>query len=357
MAVLLVLAACGENQQSSRKAEPATRVPMPVIEATRAQFGRPLVATNGDFLDVKDVIEDGERLLVLNGKPEELWELPMAPPHTLRRLSAPREFGQASVRAMTAHSSGISFLGLDGKLRVMSSDAPEVLARTVRAWEPMQRPVALGEWRDGQWIAVHLVLTMKSTAVLMDSVIVSTLDREDRVTRVYAFERAGPSRADKLFLDVLAGRALRGQVILVGNAPLRVITISADSVRVDTLLDAPLRPIDEAELAKLRRELADSRTPQFALEAPLLTREPAAAALPISGGYLVVAQAGSDVFVADLYCGVRFRKTVLSRTSISGMFVTQRGLAVVDEPEANASESPSRLSYYRASDFISECTQ
>lgn len=358
MVTLLILAGCGENQQSALARPHAERVSLPLIELAPRQFSQPLIADNGDLLDVKDVIEDGQRLLVLNGRPEELWEMPLAPPHALRRISRPREFGQASVRVMTAHSRGISYLGLDGRLRVMEREAPDVLARTVRAFPPMQRPVALGEWLNGRWVAVHSVLTMSSASSILDSVVVSTLDESDSVSRVYAFERTGPSRPEKLLLDLVSGRVVRGQVVLTANDPARIITVLERAVRIDTLLDAPARPFSAADLEVMNREMRDSRMPPAVRAAPFPAHQFAAVtALPVEGGYLVVAQAGEESFVADLYCGVHFRRTVLSRTSISKIFVVERGLAVVDEPVDAASESPARLSYYRAQDFIAECTK
>lgn len=356
--VLLGLAACGESQQSTSTPPRSKRDAVPVVEVAAPRLQRQLVATDGSFIDAKDVVEDGARLLVLNGKPEELWELPMSSPHTLRRISEPRQFGQASVRAMVAHSAGISFLGVDGRLRVMRKSDPAILERTLRAYAPMQRPVALGESADGGWLAVHATMAVVGSATVVDSIAVSTLDASGRVLRVHAFERAGPSRPAAFFLDRIAGRVLAGRAILVGSAPARIITVTSGAPRVDTLLDAPARPFDTDELERIRRSVADARTPQSVREAPLPTHvSPVVAALPFPGGHLAVAEIGAESRVADLYCENRFRRTVLSRPSIVEIFVTMNGLAVIDEASDAAPETPPRLSFYRAVDLIAECTR
>ncbi len=356
--VLLGLAACGESQQSTTTRSSSRRDSIAVVEAAAPRLQRPLVASDESFIDAKDVIEDGSRLLVLNGKPEELWELPMSSPHTLRRISEPRQFGQASVRAMVAHSAGISFLGVDGRLRVMSKRDPAILERSLRAYAPMQRPVALGESADGQWLAVHATMAVIGAVTVVDSIAVSTLDASGRVLRVHAFERAGPSRPEAFFLDRISARVLAGRAVLVGSAPARIITVTSGAPRVDTLLDAPERPFDAAELERMRRSVADARTPQSVRESPLpVYLSPVVAALPFRGGHLVVAEIGADSRAADLYCENRFRRTVLSRPSIVEIFVTASGLAVIDEASDASPETPPRLSFYRAEDLIAECAK
>lgn len=358
MVVLLGLVACGEPQQSTTRGEVRERDNVPTVEAAPPRFSHPLISPDGAFLDVRDVAVQGAQLLVLTGKPEEVWELSLQAPRVLRRIAEPRKFGQASVRAMAAHSRGLSFLGLDGRLRLMSREDPAVLARTVRAFAPMMRPVALGEQEDGQWVAVHAHIAVSDATAYADSVIVSTVSASEQVTRIFAMERVGPGRPGMLFRDRITGRVLNGVAVLAGSEPVRVIRISSSAIRIDTLLGAPERPMPDSELQKLRKRLQDARTPQVAREAPLpLLLSAAVAAIPFAGGMLVVAEAGVETFAADLYCGRTFKKTVLSRSTLSSIFVTPGGLVAIDEPDSEGADAPARLSFYPLDDFLSECAK
>lgn len=355
---LLVLAGCGEDQQSPNPQYQSA----PVVEVASVEFAGPtltkeLRTADGTLLVVSDVIEDNERLLLLTSKPEELWELPLRESGTLRRLSEPRKFGQASVQAMAAHSNGISFIGLDGRLRVMKPEAPEQLATTIRAYPSMHRPLALGEWGERRWIVVHAAIAVLGNSSFVDSVLITTLDADGRVTRLAGFERAGPTRPNAFFADRIAARAFRDRVVLVGSDPARVIWLRGDGIQQDSLLDAPRRPIEAQALEKLRKEIERSGTPQFVRDSPFPAVQPAVlSALPFAAGYLVVAAVSDDVSAADLYCGNRFRQTLISRASAREMFVTETGVAVIDESITDPS-LPARLSFYRIQDLISECTK
>jgi hypothetical protein len=354
---LLVLAGCGEDQQSLQRQVSVPTVAVADVELVEPVLTRDLRTEAGTLLVAKDVIEDSGRLLVLTTKPEELWELAFEAPYALRRITEPRKFGQASVQAMAAHSNGVSFIGLDGRLRVMRPDAPDQLAKTVAAFPSMHRPLALGEWSEKRWLAIHGVITVLGTSLFADSVIVSAFDLDNHVTRVAAFERAGPGRPDAFFADLIGARVFRDRAVLVGTDPVRVVSLREQSMRVDSLLDAPQRPLEARSLEKLKKELESPRIPQFVRDSRFPDFQPAAlAALPFATGFVVVAAISDDITAADLYCGNRFRRTVISRASAREMFVTENGLAVIDESITDAS-IPARLSFYRLQDFIPECTK
>ncbi len=366
---LLVLAACGGDQQSGRTGEEIA-----VVEAVPPRFTQPLLADDGTMLSVRDVIARDSALLILDGSSGELWQLDLTSTPTpvstptgtpaLRRLSRPRQFGQGDVFAMTAHSAGLSLIGIDGVLRVMQRADADELAYTIRAFRPIHRPIALGEWPSGRWVAVHSVVVLQGTPV--DSVIVSALEPAGHVSRVFGTERSGPSRPDAFMVDPISARALRDRVVLVGADPARVISISATGTatgtridtQVDTLLNSPRRELSAAEQAGLEKMLTDPRTPAALRQSRRPEQRPAArAALPLAEGYLVVAQGGEEAQFLDLYCGRTFRRTLISRAGLNDIFVVDGGIVTIDEPPSDAPERPQVLSYYRSRDFLTECAK
>jgi len=359
---LLVLAACGGDQQSRRTGEKVADVTgeeIAVIEAVSPHVTQPLLADDGTMLSVRDVIATDSALLILDGSSGEVWQLDLTSTHTstaLRRLSRPRQFGQGDVFAMAAHSAGLSVIGVDGALRVMQRADADRLAYTIRAFRPIHRAIALGEWPSGRWVAVHSVVVLQGTPV--DSVIVSAVDSAGQVSRLFGTERSGPSRPDAFMVDPISARALRDRVVLVGADPARVISIASKGVRIDTLLNPPRRELSAAERAGLERMLSDPRTPA-ALRASRQPRQrPAArAALPFPEGYLVVAQGGEEAQFVDLYCGRTFRRTLISRGGLNDVFVVEGGIVTVDEPPSDAPDLPQVLSFYLSRDFLKECAK
>ena len=364
---LLVLAACGGDQQLRRTGEnipDVTDEKIAVVEAVSPHVTQPLLAADGTMLSVRDIIATDSALLILDGSSSELWQLdltstPTSTP-TLRRVSRPRQFGQSDVFAMAAHSAGLSVIGIDGALRVMQRADADKLAYTSRAFKPIHRPMALGEWPSGRWVAVHSLVVLQGTPV--DSVIVSAVDSAGHVSRVFGYERSGPSRPGAFMVDPISARALRDRVLLVGADPARVISISATGTRidtqVDTLLDPPRRELTAVERAGLQKMLTDPRTPAALRLSRRPEQRPAArAALPIAGGYLVVAQGGEEAQFLDLYCGRTFRRTLISRAGLNDVFVVEGGIVTVDEPPSDAPERPQVLSFYRSQDFLTECAK
>ncbi len=347
---LLVLAACGGDQQVRETPED-----LPVIEAVTPVVTRDLKADDGALLAVRDLVSDGDALMLLDGPADEVWRLSLRPPYTLERVSRPRRFGQPEVFAMAAHSAGLTFIGVDGTLRVMEPADADMLARTIRAFAPVHRPIALGEWDGRHWVAVHAVTVLRETAV--DSVIVSRVAPDGAVSRVYGYERAGRSRPHQFLADPMGARVVAGRVVLVGADPARIITIGDTEVRVDTLLEVPRRELSAKERNGLQRMLDDPRLPATLRNAVLPDRRPAAiAALPFDGGYAVVAQGSEEAQFVDLYCGRAFRRTLLARAGLHDIFVVAGGLVTIDDPPLEAPESPARLSFYRVTDFIAECS-
>lgn len=368
---LLVLAACGGDQQSRRTggniADP-TGEGIATVEAVSPHVTQPLLAADGTMLSVRDVVASDSGLLILDGSSGELWQLDLTRTPTgtatntptLRRVSSPRQFGQGDVFAMTAHSAGLSMIGIDGVLRVMQRADADELAYIIRAFKPIHRPIALGEWPSGRWVAVHSVVVLQGTAV--DSIIVTAVDSAGRVSRLFGTERSGPSRPDAFMVDPISARALRDRVVLVGAEPARVISISATrtpiDTRIDTLLDPPRRALGAAEQAGLQKMLTDPRTPPVLRASRRPVHRPAArAALPFAEGYLVVAQGGEEAQFLDLYCGRTFRRTLISRPGLNDLFVVNGGIVTVDEPPIDAPERPQVLSFYRSQDFLSECAK
>lgn len=352
---LLVLAACGGDQQSRRPGEEIA-----VVEAVPPHLTRPLLADDGTMLSVRDVVATESALLILDGSSSELWQLDLTSTptntSTLRRVSRPRRFGQGDVFAMAAHSAGLSVIGIDGVLRVMQRADADALAYTIRAFKPIHRPIALGEWPSGRWVAVHSLVVLQGTPV--DSVIVSAVDPAGQVSRLFGTERSGPSRPDAFIVDPISARALRDRVVLVGADPARVISISPSGTRVDTLLNPPRRALSPAERAGLEKMLTDPRTPAALRSSRRPESRPAArAALPFAEGYLVVAQGGEEAQFLDLYCGRTFRRTLISRAGLNDVFVVEGGIVTVDEPPSDAPERPQVLSFYRSRDFLSECAK
>ena len=367
--VLLVLAACGGDQQSQRTGKniiDVTGEAIAVVEAVSPHVTQPLLADDGTMLSVRDVVATDGALLILDGSSGELWQLDLASTPTStatpRLVSRPRRFGQGDVFAMTAHSAGLSLIGIDGALRVMQRADADKLAYTIRAFRPIHRPIALGEWPSGRWVAVHSVVVLQGTPV--DSVIVSAVDSAGRVSRVFGTERSGPSRPDAFMVDPISARALRDRVVLVGADPARVISISISAsgtridTQVDTLLDPPRRELSAGERAGLQKMLTDPRTPAALRSSRRPEQRPAArAALPFAGGYLVVAQGGEEAQFLDLYCGRTFRRTLISRAGLNDVFVVEGGIVTVDEPPSDAPERPQVLSFYRSQDFLTECAK
>ncbi|HRN52541.1 MAG TPA: hypothetical protein PK788_03545 [Gemmatimonadaceae bacterium] len=350
--VLLVLAACGGDQQQGVAEED-----VPSIEVVRPQFERALVASDGTLLSPRDVVSGRNSLLVLDESADEVWELPLAPSSETRRVSRPRRFGQSGVFAYTQHSAGLSLLGVDGALRVMDAADPDRLERTMRAFAPRHRPVALGESESGGWVTVHSLLVLAGDAAA-DSVIVSVVDTAGRVTRRYGFERAGPSRPRMFVADFVSARALGDRIVIGGAEPARVITVTAARVTVDTLENVPVRELNANERAGLDRVRNDARAPQMLREARVPGGRPAVrGALPIDGGFLVVAQGREAAQFVDLYCGRSFARTVLARPTIEEIFVTTHGIVAIDAPRVSGADAPAMLSYYAASDFLSECAK
>jgi hypothetical protein len=155
-------------------------------------------------------------------------------------------------------------------------------------------------------------------------------------------------------------------VVLVGADPARVISISATGTgtgaridtRVDTLLDPPRRELGAVERAGLEKMLTDPRTPAALRSSRRPEWRPAAsAALPFTGGYLVVAQGGEEAQFLDLYCGRTFRRTLISRVGLNAIFVVEGGIVTVDEAPSDAPERPQVLSFYRSGDFPTECAK
>lgn len=348
---LLVLAACGGDQQSR-----AAQDEVPVIAAVQPAVTRELKADDGTLLALRDVVSDGESLFLLDGASDEVWRLSLLPPHALQRASRPRRFGQAEVFAMAPHSAGLSLLGIDGALRVMEPGDADRLSRTIRAFAPVHRPLALGEWDGRGWVTVHAVTVLRETAV--DSVIVSNVAQDGAVSRVDGYERAGPSRPGKFIADPVGARVVAGNVVLVGADPARVVTISRTGVRVDTLLEAPRRSLSRNERDGLKRMLDDPRLPASLGDADLPDRRPAAiAALPFEGGYAVVAQGGEEAQFVDLYCGRSFRRTLLARPGLHTIFVVTGGIVTIDDAPLDSPERPERLSFFRTQDFVAECSK
>lgn len=348
---LLVLAACGGDRQLRL---PAAEIAD--LEIVKPAVTRALEADDGTLLSARDVVADAGALFILDGSSEEVWRLSLEPPHGLTRVSRPRRFGQTAVFAMSAHAAGLSLIGVDGVLRVMDPDDPDQMSRTIRAFASLHRPLALGEWQDLHWVTVHAVTVLREEAV--DSVIVSSVSPAGAVTRVYGYERAGKSRADAFMADPMSARVVDGRVVLVGADPARVITVGPGSVRVDTLLDAPVRDLNASERSGLQRMLEDPRLPASLRRARLPERRPAAIdALPFAGGYAVVAQGGEEARFLDLYCGQSFRRTLLSRAGVNEIFVVDGGVVAIDDPPLTNAERPERLSFFRSQDFIAECNK
>lgn len=364
---LLVLAACGGDQQSQRTGKniaDVTGEEIAVLEAVSPHVTQPLLADDGTMLSVRDVVATDSALLILDGSSGELWQLDLTgtPTSTTppRLVSRPRQFGQGDVFAMTAHSAGLSLIGIDGALRVMQRADADELAYTIRAFRPIHRPIALGEWPSGRWVAVHSVVVLQNTPV--DSVIVSAVDSAGHVSRLFGTERSGPSRPDAFMVDPIGARVLRDRVVLVGADPARVISISSNGTRidtrVDTLLDPPRRELSAGERAGLQKMLTDPRTPPALRTSRRPEQRPAArAALPFAEGYLVVAQGGEEAQFLDLYCGRTFRRTLISRAGLNDVFVVEGGIVTVDEPPSDAPDRPQVLSFYRSRDFLTECAK
>lgn len=360
---LLVLAACGGDQQSQRTGKDIADVTgeeIAVLEAVSPHVTQPLLADDGTMLSVRDVVATDSALLILDGSSGELWQLDLMGTPTPRLVSRPRQFGQGDVFAMTAHSAGLSLIGIDGALRVMQRADADELAYTIRAFRPIHRPIALGEWPSGRWVAVHSVVVLQNTPV--DSVIVSAVDSAGHVSRLFGTERSGPSRPDAFMVDPIGARVLRDRVVLVGADPARVISISSNGTRidtrVDTLLDPPRRELSAGERAGLQKMLTDPRTPPALRTSRRPEQRPAArAALPFAEGYLVVAQGGEEAQFLDLYCGRTFRRTLISRAGLNDVFVVEGGIVTVDEPPSDAPERPQVLSFYRSRDFLTECAK
>lgn len=350
--LLLVLAACGGNQQSG-----TAEADVPTVEVVRPRFERALAASDGTLLSPRDVVSGLNSLLILDGSADEVWELPLEPSAEFRRIARPRRFGQHGVFAFTRHPAGLSLLGVDGALRVMDADEPDQLRRTIRAFAPRHRPLALGESESRGWVAVHSLLVLDG-ARAADSVIVSLVDTGGRVTRRYGFERTGPSRRGTFVADFVSARALGDRIVIGGAEPARVITVTAARVTVDTLANVPVRALNANERAGLERVRNDARAPQMLREARAPRGRPAVqAVLPIASGFLVVAQGGETAQFVDLYCGRRFARTVLARPTIAEIFVTEQGIVAIDDPVDVGSDAPRRLSFYEASDFIAECAK
>ncbi|MFN0098847.1 MAG: hypothetical protein ACKVS7_09250 [Gemmatimonadaceae bacterium] len=360
---LLVLAACGGDQQSRRAGAEAAVVSndkIAAVEAVPPYVTQPLLAEDGTLLSVRDVIATDSALLILDGSSSEVWQLDLSGTSSrasaLRRVSRPRQFGQGGVFAMAAHSAGLSLIGIDGALRVMQRPDADKLAYTIRAFKPIHRPMALGEWPSDRWVAVHSLVVLQGRPV--DSVIVSAVDSAGRVSRVFGVERSGPSRPDMSIVDPVSARALRDRVVLVGAEPARVVSVTAQGMQVDTLLDPPRRALSEPERGGLEKMLANPRTPAPLRSSRRPAHRPAAvAALPFDGGYLVVAQGGETEKFLDLYCGRTFRRTLISRVGLTDIFVVDGGIVTVDEPPIDAPDRPQVLSLYRRPDFLSECAR
>lgn len=348
---LLVLAACSGDQQSRR-----SDMAVATVEAVSPEVTHALLADDGTLISVRDVVATDSALMILDRSSSEVWRLELQRTSTLRRVSRPRQFGQGDVFAMATHPAGLSLLGIDGALRVMQRPDADRLAYTIRAFRPVHRPMALGEWPSGRWVAVHALVVLQGASA--DSVVVSAVDSAGRVSRVFGLERSGPSRPDAFMVDPISARVLGGRVVLVGADPARVLFISVQGTQVDTLIDAPRRELSAVERNGLERMLADPRTPAALRSSRRPGQRPAAlAALPFAEGYLVVAQGGEDAKVLDLYCGRTFRRTLLSRVGLHDIFVVDGGIVTVDEPASEAPERPQVLSFYRGTDFLTECAK
>ena len=362
---LLVLAACGGDQQGRRAGAPGaegTGERIAVVEAVPPRVTHPLRADDGTLLSVRDVIATDRALLILDGSSSEIWQMDLpgsttpASAPVLRRVSRPRQFGQGDVFAMAAHTAGLSVIGVDGALRVMERADADRLAYIIHAFRPIHRPLALGEWPDGRWVAVHALVVLQGTPV--DSVLVSAVDSAGRVSRVFGLERTGPSRPDAFMADPVSARALRGRLVLVGADPARVLSLSPTGTTVDTLLGTPRRELGPAERSGIERMRTDPRTPDaIRASRPPGQRPAALAALPFAFGYLVVAQGGEQARFLDLYCGRTFRRTLISRAGLHELFVVEGGIVAVDEPPSDAPDRPLVLSFYRSQDFHAECAR
>jgi hypothetical protein len=351
LALLGTLAACGGSAQDARPDDGEPEL-VESVEAAAPAFSQELADGNGQLLSPDDVIAADGQLLLLDD--DELFTLALSPPHQPRLISELRRFGQQAVFAMATHPRGISLLGVDGQLRVMEPDAPQRLARTLRVFAAGHRPIVLGAV-EGDWIAAHAVVTPTGGSGVLDSVIVSQVDSQGRVRRRAGFERVGPSRPDAFLRDRLSARMVGAAVVMTGSDPARVIQLGSASEQTDTLDGAPRRAMNARERAGLRRLLASPSTPPFVRDAaPPEVRPAALAALPVDGGFLVVAQLGEEAQGVDLYCGRRFRRTVLARPGLRRVFVAG-GIVAVDEPVTAASEGPARLSLYRPEDLAAEC--
>jgi len=348
---LLGLVACGEAQQDQR-----TEEVIAPIETAAPAVTRDLVSQDGTLLSVRNAIAAEDGLLLFDGASDEVFLLSTKLPFELKRISRPRQFGQSDVFAMAAHSNGLSLLGVDGSLRLMEKSDPDRIERSIHAFAPIHRPMALGEWTDVGWVAVHALLVMGDAPV--DSVIVSSLDSAGKVGRVFAFERSGPSRPGAFVVDPVGARASARQVVLTGADPARIITITPEGVRIDTLLETPRRALNDEELAGMQRLFTGAARPAMLRDARLPDRRPAAvSALPFDGGYLVVAQGGEVAEFVDLYCGRTFRRTVLARATLRSVFLVAGGVVTVDDPPRDRADEPDRIAYYRIQDFTNECSK
>lgn len=347
---LLALAACGEGRQQADAPEVITPVQVVAPQVVRA-----LAADDGTLLAVRAVVAADGGLLVLDGASGEVWRLALDASGALHRVASPRGYGQADVYAMADHPGGLSVLGIDGTLRVMDAADGDRPSRRIRAFEPRHRPLALGEWTGG-WAAVHALVVVKDSYI--DSVIVSAVDSAGRVSRLYGLERSGPGRPGRMLVDPVRAHAFRDRIVLVGADPARVVVITPQAVRVDTLRDVPERALSGRERRGLDEALAGPRAPAALRNERRPSHRPAAvAALPLPGAFVVVAQGGEEAKFADLYCGGRFRRTLLARPDLNEIFVVESGLVAIDDPPVDAPERPLTLSFYRSEDLLAECAK
>lgn len=329
MGVVLLLFACGGGEEQVARSDRPRPLAAPVAPPA---FSITLRAAGSTILEPSEVIETDSGLYLF-ASPDELWFAPFdGSDRTPRLAGSLRKFGQGAVFVLASHPDGIGVAGVDGRLRLMSYSDPTQLEYSRIIAQALNRPLGLSATGDGGWIVAHSRMrTWANRAAISDSTVALHVSASGEVERLWAFERVGAERPAAFLVDHMAATGLRDTLVIVGSSPARIILVTTNGVRVDTLMDVPARPLTEQDRSGLREVTGSEQFPHLRRAALPEAHFALLKARPIGRAMYAVARTGERRFVLDLYCDRRFRTTVLGDADILDIFPGQRGATVLHE--------------------------
>lgn len=330
LGVVLLLFACGGGEEQALRRDRSRPAAAPIVPPA---FSVTLRAAGTSILEPSEVIETDTALYLFDAGANELWFVPFrGPDHAPRLVGSLRKFGQGSVFVLASHPDGIGVAGVDGRLRLMSYSDPTNLEYSRRIAQPLNRPLGLAGTSDGGWLIAHSRMrAWGNGAGVSDSTIALYVSAAGQVKRVWAFERVGEARPHAFIVDRMAASGIPDTLVVVGASPARVIRITMNGVRIDTLLDVPARPITDADRAGLEEVRSSDRFPHLRRATLPEAHVAVLRARALARATFVVARIAERRLVLDLYCDLRYRSTVLADTSIIGIVPGQRGATVLHE--------------------------